>query len=407
MEVLLLGIYAFFVWLIFIKFKWLPWNIYSQVTVVVIPIVALTALILSLNVFAPSSTDMRVYRYTVPIVSQVRGRVIEVPIEEGNRPVKKGDVLFRIDPTPYQLQVNTLQAQLANAVGGQKEVEESLKGAQAKVTESRSAIDQAGSRINEVTARLDLARKRVGQYRELVASGAGNRFDLEQAEANVADLTGQLASATSAQAQARAAEQSAIASRDQITQKLGAKSGGEYAQVAQIRAQLASAQWDLDQTTTRSPCDCYVINLQLRPGGFVAALPVAPVMTLVETTGTVVALYSQNELHQVAPGNEAEFALETYPGRIVKGTVDSVIWAQGAGQIQATGALPMTGVLAAPAQRFAVKFDVADRDKELFLAAGAAGNAAIYTEHAEFLHIIRKVILRVGSYMNYLVLKLH
>ena len=116
MEVLLLGIYSIFVWLIFIKFKWLPWNIYSQVTVVVIPIVALTALILTLNVVAPSSSDLRVYRYTVPIVSQVRGRVIEVPIEEGNRPVKKGDVLFRIDPTPYQLQVNTLQAQLANAV---------------------------------------------------------------------------------------------------------------------------------------------------------------------------------------------------------------------------------------------------------------------------------------------------
>ena len=114
MEILLLGIYAFFVWLIFIKFKWLPWNIYSQVTVVVIPIVALTALVLTLNVVAPSSSDVRVFRYTVPIVSQVRGRVIEVPIEEGNVPVKNGEVLFRIDPTPYQLQVNTLQAQLAN-----------------------------------------------------------------------------------------------------------------------------------------------------------------------------------------------------------------------------------------------------------------------------------------------------
>ena len=103
MDILLLGIYSFFVWLIFIKLKWLPWNIYSQVTVVIIPIVALTIMILTLNVVAPSSADLRVYRYTVPIVSQVRGRVIEVPIEEGNRPVKKGDVLFRIDPTPYQL----------------------------------------------------------------------------------------------------------------------------------------------------------------------------------------------------------------------------------------------------------------------------------------------------------------
>src|SRR5262249_60524709 len=98
MEILLLGIYSFFVWLIFIKFKWLPWNIYSQVTVVVIPIVALTALVLTLNVVAPSSPDVRVFRYTVPIVSQVRGRVTEVPIGEGNVPVQNGAGLFRIRP---------------------------------------------------------------------------------------------------------------------------------------------------------------------------------------------------------------------------------------------------------------------------------------------------------------------
>src|SRR5499425_1263847 len=172
MDILLLGIYSFFVWLIFIKLKWLPWNIYSQVTVVIIPIVALAVMILTLNVVAPSSADVRVFRFTVPIVSQVRGRVIEVPIEEGNRPVKKGDVLFRIDPTPYQLQVNTLQAQLASAVAQTKETEESLKGAQAKTAETKGAIDQMIARTAEVSAKLDLARKRVAQNRELVATGA-------------------------------------------------------------------------------------------------------------------------------------------------------------------------------------------------------------------------------------------
>ena len=60
MDILLLGIYAFFVWLIFIKFKWLPWNITSQVIVVTIPIVLLTIMILTLNVVAPSSSKLRV-----------------------------------------------------------------------------------------------------------------------------------------------------------------------------------------------------------------------------------------------------------------------------------------------------------------------------------------------------------
>jgi multidrug resistance efflux pump len=358
-------------------------------------------------VFAPSSPDLRVFKYTVAVVPQVRGRVVEVPVEEGNRLVKKGDVLFRIDPTPYQLDVNALQAQLANAAAQQREVEESAKGAQGKVVEARAAIGQAGARSAEVTARLDLARRRVAQFRELSQSGAGTRFDVEQAEANLAELEGQLDAARSVEAQARAAETQAIAAQNQVQQKLGAKVNGEYAQVAQIRAQLESAKWNLDQTTTRSPCDCYVVNLALRPGAFVAALPVAAVMTLVEAEGQVVALFHQNELHQVEPGNEAEFALITLPGRIIKGKVDSVIWAQGAGQMQTSGTLPMSGVLAAPPQRFAVKFDIDERDRGEFLAAGAAGDAAIYTNHLAMLHIIRKVILRVGSNLNYVIPKLH
>ena len=393
MEVILLGIYSFFVWLIFIKLKWLPWNTGTQVTVVIIPIVGLAALILLLNVFAPSSAEVRVYKYTVPIVSQVRGRVIEVAVEEGNRLVKKGDVLFRIDPTPYELEVNTLEAQLVSMQGSQRELLEQEKGAQAKIEESQN-------RARELSARLALTKKRVVQYRELVASGAGNKFDLERTETEVLEQQGAYDAARNAESQARA-------SLGQIRQKLNATVKGEVSQVAQVRAQLENAKWQLDQTTTHSPCDCYVINLQLRPGGFVAGMPINPVMTLVEAEGQVVALYHQNELHQVQPGNEAEFTLVTHPGRVIKAKVDSVVWAQGQGQLQASGTVPMSGVVAQPPGRYAVKFDIAERDRQLFLAAGAAGQAAIYTDHLHALHIIRKVILRVGSYLNYLIPKLH
>jgi len=183
---------------------------------------------------------------------------------------------------------------------------------------------------------------------------------------------------------------------------------GEFSQVAQTRAQLETAKWNLEQTTTRSPCDCYVINLQLRPGGFVGQVAASQVMTLVEAGGQVVAFYNQNELHQVQPGNEVEFALKTLPGRIIKGKVDSVIWAQGQGTFLASGNLPSSlAVQNQPAGKFAVKFDVAEKDRELLLAAGAAGDAAIYTDHLHAVHIIRKVIVRVGSYLNYLILKLH
>ena len=422
MEVLLLGIYSFFVWLIFIKLKWLPWNTATQVTVVIIPVVGLGATILLLNIYAPSSADVRVYKYTVPIVSQVRGRVLEVPVEEGNRLVKKGDVLFKIDPTPYKLAVNTLEAQLANAGASEKELQESQKAARGKIEEARGkteeargAISQAKARIGEVSAKLDLARLRVDQNRELVKTGAGSKFDLEQAEANLKELSGQLDSARSAEAQARAAEaqakaaeSQAVASERQVVQKLGARTGpGEFAQIAQVRAQLENARWELDQTTTVSPCDCYVVNLQLRPGAFVAGVPFNAVMTLVEAKGQVVALFNQNELHQIASGNEAEITLKTNPGRVIKGKVDSIIWAQGLGTLPQSGTLPMVGVLNQPPGRFAVKFDIAEKDQEFLIAAGAAGGAAVYTEGFAAIHIIRKVILRVGAYTDYLILKLH
>jgi multidrug resistance efflux pump len=407
MEAILLGIYSFFVWLIFIKFKWLPWNTQTQVTVAIIPIVGLAVLILLLNIYAPSSADVRVYKYTVPIVSQVRGRVIEVPVEEGNRPVKKGDVLFKLDPTPYQLAVNQLEAQLASAEAAQRELGASLKGASAKVVESSRAIDQATAKVREVEAKLRLAQLRLQQNRELVAAGAGSKFDLEKSETDVKELDAALASARGMEAQTRAAEASSMASRQQVQQKISAQVKGEFAEVATVRAQLDNARWELEQTEVRSPCDCYVVNLQLRPGAFVAGMPLNAVMTLVETEGQVVALYYQNELHKVQPGDEAEFSLKTYPGRIIKAKVDSVIWAQGQGQMPASGVVPMTGVLATPPGRYAVKFDIAHQDQPLFLAAGAAGDAAIYTQHLAAIHIIRKVILRVGAKLNYIIPKLH
>jgi multidrug resistance efflux pump len=378
MEALLLAIYSFFVWLIFIKFKWLPWNTVSQVTVVVIPIVALTTLILMLNVYAPSSSDVRVIKYVVQVVPEVRGRVIDVPVE-GNAPVKKGDVLFRIDPTPFELQVRTLEAQLAATEGSVEELNEELRSAEGRT---------AG-----VRARLELARRRVEQNRELADTGAGDRFALEQVETEVRELEAELRANVGAEAQVRA--------------RLGATVGDDQAEVAEIKARLETARWELSQTVFYAPADGTVINLQLRPGQLATALGFQPVMTFVEDEFQVLALFNQNELHQVQPGDEAEIALETYPGRIIKAEVNSIVWAQGQGQIPMSGTIPQSGAYPLPAGRFAVRLDIAESDRELFLAAGAHGHGAIYTQHGHHIHILRKVILRVGSFVNYLVLKLH
>ena len=73
MEVILLGIYGFFVWLIFYKFKWLPMNFVAACIVITLPIVAMMALFLLLNISAPASDDVRAMNYIIPIVPRVTG----------------------------------------------------------------------------------------------------------------------------------------------------------------------------------------------------------------------------------------------------------------------------------------------------------------------------------------------
>jgi multidrug resistance efflux pump len=361
MELILLGIYSFFVWLIFFKFKWLPWNITSQVIVVTIPIIALAIIILFMNIVAPSSSDVRAMNYVIPIVPRVTGQVTEVPIEP-NRPIKKGDVLFKIDPVPFEAAVNAAEATL------------------------RGAKDQFNNATNKkaaLTPRIDLAKKRVEQFTQLATSGAGRRADLEQAQSDLGNLQSEFLAADATESQARA-------------------------QISKTEADLINAKFDLDGTTYLAPADGRVANLALRPGVRAAQLPMAPVMSFIEEDDPwVLAFYHQNELRYVEPGNEAEIFMEMYPGRIIKCKVDSILWATAQGQMPISGNLPNTAPMAAPEQRIAVRLLVQPRDREIFLAAGARGHGAIYTEHGKFLHIIRKVFVRVSTKLDWFVAKLH
>ena len=234
---------------------------------------------------------------------------------------------------------------------------------------------------------LELATRRVAQNTELVSTGAGNRFDLEQAQTNFNELTAQIAAA-------RAAEQ-------QVREKLSGRVKGDLSNIAEVKAQIATAlaqvqvaqaqvettraqlenaRWNVDQTTVRAPGNGTMVNVMLRPGYMVTGIAFNEVMTFVDTEYQVFALFNQNELHQVASGNEAEITLDTYPGHIIKAHVDSVIWAQSQGQVDASGNLPQTTFNPPPGQ-FPVKLVVSEKDNPLFLAAGARGAAAVYTEH--------------------------
>ncbi|HTP72514.1 MAG TPA: HlyD family secretion protein [Burkholderiaceae bacterium] len=389
MDILLLLIYSFFVWLIFIKFKWLPWNITSQVIVVTIPVIALTMLILFLNIGAPSSHDVRVINYSVQIVPRVTGRVTEVPVEP-NRPVKKGDVLFKIDPVPFQLKVRAAQANV-------EQLRAKLIGNKANQRSYEEQVKEVAKRKAAVISKLELARLRVKQYGELASTGAAPRFELEQAQAEVASLSDEIAALNASETQAVVKTQARTkdGEQDEVART--------KAEIASAEAQLADAQWELDQTTVYAPNDGTVVNLQLRPGQVSAALPMAPVMTFVENGQWVIALFAQNEVRKVQPGQEAEIALQMYPGRIIKCKVDSVVWATAGGLVPVLGNGPNIGGI--PPGALAVR--LFPDDKDLFIAAGARGFGAIYTDYAEMIHILRKVFMRVSAKLDWLILKLH
>jgi multidrug resistance efflux pump len=361
MELLLLIIYSVIVWLIFFKFKLLPWNITSQVIVVTIPIIMLTVLILLMNICAPSSSDVRAQNYVIPIVPRVTGQVTEVPIEP-NRPIKRGDVLFKIDPVPFE--------------AAEKAAEATLRGAQ-------DQLNNATNKKASLTPRIDLAKKRVEQFTALATAGAGKRADLEQAQSDLGNLQSEFLAADATESQARA-------------------------QISKSQADLINAKFDREGTTYLAPANGRVANLALRPGVRATQFATMPVMSFIEEDDPwLLAFFRQNELRYVEAGDEAEIYMMQYPGRIIKCVVDSILWATAQGQMPISGNLQNTLPVVAPEQRIAVRLVLSPKDRDLFLAAGARGGGAIYTEHGKMIHIVRKVFLRVSAKLDWFVWKLH
>jgi multidrug resistance efflux pump len=360
MEILLLSIYSVFVWLLFFKLRWLPWNIVSQVIVITLPILGLTVLILLLNIVAPSSHDVRVVNYVVAVNPRISGLVTEVPIEP-NRPLRKGDLLFRLDPRPYEIEIQATEA-------SRRALQAQLKGTAAKKAALR--------------AKLDLVRTRVRQFQELTASGAGNKFDFESAQSDELNLQGEMDVLS--------------ATEDQVA-----------AQIAEADAKLADGRWKLEQTEYRAPANGTVVSLALRPGAMAVQFPMTPAMTFVEDEQWIMAIFSQNEVRKVKPGQEAEIAFKMYPGRIVKCKVDSIMWATASGQMPIGGVNPSSGIAPIPANSLAVRLVTDGRDRELFLASGARGQGAVFTDSGHMIQILRKVLVRISAKIDWLILKLH
>ena len=150
-----------------------------------------------------------------------------------------------------------------------------------------------------------------------------------------------------------------------------------------------------------------MVAITLRPGAMAVPLPMVPAMNFIEDEQWLLAIYHQNEVRNVEPGQEAEVAMKMYPGRVIKCKVDSILWATAQGQLPIGTLNQAGGVAPVPPNSLAVRLLLTGKDEELFLAAGAHGVGAIYTDSGKAIHILRKVFLRVSSKLDWLILKLH
>ncbi len=315
MDLLLILTYTAICIVIFKVFK-IPLNKWSVPTAVLGGIILIGSLILAMNYNHPYSEKSRQYFVTTPIVPNVTGQVIEVPVV-GNETLKKGDVLFRLDPKPFAFKVNSLKA------------------------------------------RVSAAKIEYGRAEKLFQAKAGSKRDLDLALSNLDDQT----------------------------------------------AQLAKATYDMRQTVVRAPAKGYVTQVILRPGMRAASLPLRPVMVFVSGENHyLVGWFRQNSLLRLEAGSEAEVAFDGIPGMVFSGEVKQVHRAMAEGQVQATGNLINPDMAPRPG-RIPVLIVITDPRFDAYSAlipGGSYAQTAIYSEHLHHVAIMRKILLRMSAWMNYL-----
>ena len=379
MELLLALIYVSFCIAIFKIFR-IPVNQWSLSTAVLGGIIGISLTLLVMNYNHPFTANARIYFAVTPILPTVKGRVVEVPVQ-ANAPLKEGDVLFRVDPKPFEYVVAEKKAALAEA--------------EQNVKQLKASFDQAAAQAERANAQLQLAEQNYDRQAQLFKANVVAQATLDTATRNLDVSKQSFAAAKAEEERARLAYTSNI--------------GGVNTAVAKLRAELADAEFDLEQTTTRAAGPGFVTQVSLRPGMYAIPAQLRTSMFFVNTgpqDRELGAAFQQNSLQRVKAGDDAEVAFDAVPGRVFKGKVRTVVDAISTGQLGTTVGLiePETRTTAG---RAVAIIDVSDEMRDYQIPLGATAQVAIYTEHWHHLSLLRKVLLRMRSWQNYVFLEGH
>jgi len=395
-------VYCVGLYLVFIKFRLLPFNLLAQVLVGAVGFIGLLVVLFGMNYTQPFSVGTTVSGLTTQIEARVPGRVIEVNVKDDSF-VKKGQVLFKMDPQPYVDQLHHAQAAYAEAeIRTSTTIQQDtqrVNSATAQVNAVQAQIRATQAAIGVTEAQLNLAKTRLKEYTELKSKNAGSLFEVERYETDVKALTDQVA----AQNQQMAAQkQQLVAAQAELVQAQTALQEAIKIQpevLAGLNAEVTGAQWSVDQTMIVAPDDGYVTQVTLQPGTMVS---IGPVMAFVgqRSKPLLVVTVMQNYVNVVKPGAEAEVATPALPGKILHARVLAVERATGSGALYAEGRLKRAYEPAFP-DRMYVILDLEDGLKDTILPIGINGWISIRGQEWKDLFIIRQVIMRWYTWTNY------
>ncbi|HEU5134813.1 MAG TPA: HlyD family secretion protein [Steroidobacteraceae bacterium] len=328
----------------------------------------------------PYTSQSNIEVLLVQIAPQVSGQVIEVAIHDNER-VKKGQLLYRIDPEPFEIALRAAEANLALVQQNLKVSSEQVRSSQAALAKQRTEL-ATSKKLGGIV--FDLTREKALSETDSIRA----RSEIDRATSDLARAQAELESAK---------------------QKLG-PAGDANPQLQQARAALAQARLDFTNTTVLAPADGMITNLRLSKGQY--ANRGQAVMSFIEGNSVWLTAYlRENQLARVAPGNAVRVTFDLLPGTVFDGQVDSVGWGVTNGNSEApAGTLPevqsQQGWLRDPQRfpvRIALKEEASNALGDLPLRNGAQANVLILTNpNSWLLNPIGRLWLRIVSWLSYL-----
>jgi len=271
----------------------------------------------------PWTRDGQVRAQVIQITPRVSGPLVKLPVVD-NQLVKAGDLLFEIDPRTFEADLEHARADLDNTRDQIEALAKQVEAAQADVEAADATIKQAQAAIDGYIGRVVESNKEYKRQKTLDKQGATSKRAVETARANWVAYVNQKANAEAQLLQMQASLSEANANLAKAKADLGAP-GDQNAQVRQAKAEVRSAELNLEFTQKKAPVDGYVTNLNLRLGS--QAVENQPIMALVDINSYwVTGFFRENYIEGIRKGDRAIITLMSYPDKPLEGRVDSLGW---------------------------------------------------------------------------------